>query len=253
MLKSRRTISNFLPLNIITDGEEEEHQLQHLNCIEKVNNAILRAVECAVTAPNHKKTEPVTYHNITPYTKTWMLLLRIVYDVTAYKNFVLGNKTPEEADSIAFHKREKWQDTILGYVVVTVGGQPNQLPPIDNNDDDDDDDVDKEHQDDNDDNEFDVRMAEILPVRPPETERQMEDYAHACAAVQNILLSLHSEGLGAKWATGPIIRTRAMRKVLELKNDDLIVGIVMVGKAKTVPKEWRRRREFAGDVFRDCD
>ena len=41
-------------------------------------------------------------------------------------------------------------------------------------------------------------LYDTLPLRPPETERQLEDYASTCASIQNILLALHSEGLGAK-------------------------------------------------------
>ena len=125
--------------------------------------------------------------------------MNIVYNVTLFRNVNELNKTREEAESVANRKREKWRDGILGYIFVTVGGQPNQLHQqnggsndgrsqtcshVSNNNSTSDD--------------QDVSMVEVLPLRPPETERQMEDYAHGCAAVQNILLSLHSEGLGAK-------------------------------------------------------
>ena len=31
-----------------------------------------------------------------------------------------------------------------------------------------------------------------------------EDYAACCCAVQNLCLSLHSQGIGTKWTTGPV-------------------------------------------------
>ena len=31
-----------------------------------------------------------------------------------------------------------------------------------------------------------------------------EDYAACCCAVQNLCLSLHSEGIGTKWTSGPV-------------------------------------------------
>ena len=31
-----------------------------------------------------------------------------------------------------------------------------------------------------------------------------EDYAACCCAIQNLCLSLHSQGIGTKWTTGPI-------------------------------------------------
>ena len=36
--------------------------------------------------------------------------------------------------------------------------------------------------------------------------RQREDYAACCCAVQNLFLHLWSEGIGAKWGTGPVTR-----------------------------------------------
>lgn len=32
-----------------------------------------------------------------------------------------------------------------------------------------------------------------------------EDYAACCCAVQNLCLSLHSQGLGTKWTTGELL------------------------------------------------
>ena len=53
-----------------------------------------------------------------------------------------------------------------------------------------------------------------LPYAPPATERALEDYAAACAATQNVLLSLHAEGLATKWATGSVVKTPAFRALV---------------------------------------
>jgi hypothetical protein len=48
-------------------------------------------------------------------------------------------------------------------------------------------------------------LYEPVPFVPLTTERMVEDYASACAATQNILLSLHAEQMATKWV-GPIIQ-----------------------------------------------
>ncbi len=81
---------------------------------------------------------------------------------------------------------------------------------------------------------------------------QLEDYASTCASIQNLLLSLHSEGYGCKWATGPVIRTRSFRDLLRCRSDEMVVGLIMVGWPRRLPS-LRRRREVEGDVLRDVD
>lgn len=94
---------------------------------------------------------------------------------------------------------------------------------------------------------------EILPYAPPRTERALEDYASSCAAVQNVLLSLHAEHVASKWVTGPVVKTKAFRDLVEASPTDRVVGLIMVGK----PDETRalhkrhRHRELHGDVLVD--
>ena len=163
ILKTRRTTTRFLPLIDITANKQQQ-----------IQDALHRAVECAVQAPNHYRTEPTTYYRIIPNTESWEKLINIAFHVALSKSASMTNRTEEESRMNAERKRDKWRDTIGGYIVVCVGGQPDQDEEEENND------------------------FNPLPIRPPETERQMEDYASACASIQNILLALHSEGLGAK-------------------------------------------------------
>lgn len=73
-------------------------------------------------------------------------------------------------------------------------------------------------------------MYEPMPIIPLDAEREMEDYASTCAAVQNVLLSLHAEKIASKWATGPVIRTRAFRELVgAIHPDDRIVALIMIG------------------------
>ena len=85
-------------------------------------------------------------------------------------------------------------------------------------------------------------------------------YAAASAAVQNILLSLHAEGIGSKWATGPVIRTPAFRELVQALPTDRIVALIMVGgdtkfeserEAQITAVRRRRRRSIHGDLLID--
>lgn len=80
--------------------------------------------------------------------------------------------------------------------------------------------------------------------------RDLEDYAACCAAVQNLLLAAHAEGLVTKWATGRTARSRGMKDHLGLDERDRIVGFIFVGypdpaaplpqRARTAPNiDWR--------------
>ena len=132
----------------------------------------------------------------------------------------------------------KWKKTIGGYIVVCVGDQPLQ------------DDEYPYKAFSSKEEDFDYWYSPI-PMRAPQTERQLEDYASASASIQNILLSLHSEKFSAKWATGPMIRCRSTRSLIGCKESDAIVGLIMIGDPKGIPRKWRRQREFDGDVMRD--
>ena len=58
-------------------------------------------------------------------------------------------------------------------------------------------------------------------------------YASACAAVQNVLLSLHAEEIATRWATGPVIQTPAFRQLVGATTRDRIVALIMVGLPKS--------------------
>jgi hypothetical protein len=45
------------------------------------------------------------------------------------------------------------------------------------------------------------------------------------------LLSLSAEGIGTKWATGPVVKTPAFRSLFQLQNTHRVVGLIMVGGA----------------------
>lgn len=85
-------------------------------------------------------------------------------------------------------------------------------------------------------------------------------YAAASAAVQNVLLSLHAEGIGSKWATGPVIRTPAFRQLIQALPTDRIAALIMLGgstefvserEAQITAARRGRRRSIHGDLVVD--
>ena len=57
----------------------------------------------------------------------------------------------------------------------------------------------------------------------------LEDYAAACCATQNLMLAAHAEGLATKWRTGDMCDYRAAKDFLGLSETDRIVAYVYVG------------------------
>jgi nitroreductase len=226
LLQTRRSISRFTPLTApVPIAEEEDYWMQ----------ALERAVLCGYQAPNHKRTEPFTFKRmIAPSVRTERLA-EIAYRTSLHqvKGQGLSKEQIMDKNSAAQRKREKWS-RIPAFLVATVeeeGSLESDLESL---------------------NEYDQ-----LPYVPPQTERALEDYASACAAVQNVLLSLHSEKIATKWVTGPVIRTPAFRDLIQADPKDRIVALIMVGqpagRLSTHPRRHRRplRTGGAHDVLID--
>lgn len=158
--------------------------------------ALDRAVACGLTAPNHKRTEPFRFKRMIAPSESTQRLADIAFHVS------LRKKTTEEAE----RKRQKWQQIPAFLITLVEGGNETVLP------------------------ENAKDMYEPLDYVPPSSNLALEDYAAACAAVQNVLLSLHAEGIASKWATGPVIQTPAFRDLIQARPDERVVGMIMVGK-----------------------
>ena len=78
--------------------------------------------------------------------------------------------------------------------------------------------------------------------------RAREDYAACCCAVQNLCLSLHGEGVGTKWTTGPVNFDPRFAAAAGLPDDEYVVGTIWFGEAAKEPKPPRKRLS-AGDVL----
>lgn len=60
---------------------------------------------------------------------------------------------------------------------------------------------------------------------------EFEQILSSGAAVQNLLLSLESQGFATMWRTGAIVESVSLKKALGLQAHDLISGIIYVGTA----------------------
>ena len=213
LLRTRRTSSHY--------------QFPSRHTPEYYRSALDRAVLAGRSAPNHKRTEAVSFR-------------RIASPETIAKLAEIATRVSQNP-----HKGEKWRKT-PAFLVTLVhhetgqeGFHRNGAAAASGND--------------------DTAAAEDaehlyvpLPYTPPVTERELEDYAAACAATQNVLLSLHAEGLATKWATGPVIQTPAFRQLVHATDTDRVAALVFVGESASETVFPRRyRRDFHGDFLRD--
>ena len=58
-----------------------------------------------------------------------------------------------------------------------------------------------------------------------------EDYAACCCAVQNLCLSLHADGIGTKWTTGPVNFDARFGAAAGLPDNEYVVGTIWFGQA----------------------
>jgi nitroreductase len=249
LILTRRTRSHFAPLQV--DEEEGGGGSAAGSSRAYWTRALDRAVLCGYAAPNHRRTEPFTFRRIVAPSAKTRDLADVAYHVQLHKlqlqrrrklqqqqesqvstfhqhdnSNPSGSAALEEAEDAqsAQRKRDKWSQ-IPAFLVATVkapslleiGGDVARK-------------CDGTAGLDVDGGGLASRfLYEPAQYTPPSTIRELEDYASCCAAVQNVLLSLHSEGIGSKWATGDVIQTPAFRHLMEIHEDERVVALVQVG------------------------
>jgi nitroreductase len=62
-----------------------------------------------------------------------------------------------------------------------------------------------------------------------------EDYAATCLATYNLILAAWADGFGSFWSTGRLSRASELRSILGIPEDDRVVAIVRLGRAKGIP------------------
>jgi len=61
------------------------------------------------------------------------------------------------------------------------------------------------------------------------------------AALQNLCVSLHADGIGTKWTTGPVNFDPRFGEAAGLPADEYVIGTVWFGRAAAQPKAPRKR------------
>ncbi|AXF57580.1 nitroreductase family protein [Salicibibacter kimchii] len=87
----------------------------------------------------------------------------------------------------------------------------------------------------------------ITVVVEPATKDKVvdiEEYAAAHAAVQNILLAAHSLGLGAIWRSGAPTYHPEMRRLYNVSERGGVVGFIYIGWPASTKKKEQRRQDI---------
>jgi nitroreductase len=146
---------------------------------EKLVEAIL---ESAIHAPNHRITEPWTFHVFTGKGR--------------------GELARARAETARLQAEEEGEDREMAAGRISRERKKAFRAP--------------------------VVIAVVSHAGRDEVETR-ENYAACAAAVQNMLLTAHSLGLGAIWRTGPVAYHDQMRAFFGLEEGDNIVAYLYIG------------------------
>lgn len=95
-------------------------------------------------------------------------------------------------------------------------------------------------------------LVAVATEQVGDEQRQAEDYAATCCAVQNIQLAAWAEGVGMKWSTSEITRDPLAYELLGLDPQNMrIIGFLYVGYPADVPT--RPRHKSLDEVIRWTD
>ncbi|MES1936011.1 nitroreductase family protein [Salinisphaera hydrothermalis] len=86
------------------------------------------------------------------------------------------------------------------------------------------------------------------PNDDPITAR--EDYAACACAIENLMLYLHSAGVGTKWASGAVTREPEFLELLDAGPGEYCVGLIWYGYAQRRP---RSQRQAVENIVRTLD
>jgi len=81
----------------------------------------------------------------------------------------------------------------------------------------------------------------VTQIKSDDVLQAREDYAACCCAIQNIMLYLWAEGIGTKWTTGPVTRSREFYDLIWVNPaDEEVVGLLWYGYPDDIPATPRR-------------
>mmetsp|Transcript_22119 Transcript_22119/g.52264 ORF Transcript_22119/g.52264 Transcript_22119/m.52264 type:complete len:239 (-) Transcript_22119:1250-1966(-) len=182
---TRRTVNDFM--EELPDGWER---------------ALERAIEGAIYAPNHKRTEPW---------KFYLLGETAIEKVCRLNASLVASKKGEDAGA---KKLARWLK-MPGWLVVTCA------------------------------------LSEGVESMAEPTSVLREDYAACCCAVQNLCLSLHSQGIGTKWTTGPVNFHPDFASAVGFDGSkEQVVGTIWFGTAEQRPTAPTKRKSVEDVLVR---
>ncbi len=73
--------------------------------------------------------------------------------------------------------------------------------------------------------------------------REKEDFAATACAIQNFMLAAWNEGVGAKWATGQLVKDKKAREIINPGEEEEIIGFLFLGYPKDIPKIKTRKEQ----------
>ena len=73
-----------------------------------------------------------------------------------------------------------------------------------------------------------------------DANREREDYAACCCAIQNLMLALWARGVGMKWGTGKVTRDPRFMTLIGAPPTEFTVGLFWYGYAAAIPAQERR-------------
>jgi nitroreductase len=79
-----------------------------------------------------------------------------------------------------------------------------------------------------------------VSLQNKESVPDIEEQEAVACAVQNILLTAHSYGLGAYWGSGGVTYKKEVNPFFNLEKEDLLLGFVLLGVPKEVPQTGKR-------------
>ena len=82
-------------------------------------------------------------------------------------------------------------------------------------------------------------MVYVYSIPGDNEEMTRENYATSCCAVHNMALAAVAEGLNHDWTTGGLTRLPGLNRILGVDDDWMLVGLVFLGKATSVPSTQR--------------
>ena len=84
-------------------------------------------------------------------------------------------------------------------------------------------------------------IVAVACVQDGDEQRQREDYAATCCAIQNVQLAAWNEGVGVQWSTGPITMEKATYEILGIDREtEYIVGFLYMGFPQEIPGPKRK-------------